>query len=310
MNEYVPPQRPQQTYSQGFWHAVIAAVLYLLSSMALMVNMLGYFLGHYPQHFELSDEQRNLILQTMMFFIWLAGGAGVFTRVDPGWQYVDALYFCDVRIYSPFSTNPFSDRGNQVTILTVGFGDFHPINDTARGLVFPYSVGGIIILGLMVNSIRNFAQEISHDNIIKTHAEKRRVQTIDRSVTTTVELEQRQADEKNFARRLMSPSSSRAKYQHNPHSPQPKVHRARKEPLKSGMKLLRRVGSRRQKLVLLQEEKDRFDAMRSIQKSTANFKKYSALTMSVIACKFIFLHLLCTVSKLRFSCPAFDNILL
>ena len=64
--------------------------------MALMVNMLGYFLGHYPQHFELSDEQRNLILQTMLFFIWLAGGAGVFAKVDPGWQYVDALYFCDV----------------------------------------------------------------------------------------------------------------------------------------------------------------------------------------------------------------------
>lgn len=65
--------------------------------MALMVNMLGYFLGHYSQHFELSDEQRNLILQTMMFFIWLAGGAGVFAKVN-GWQYVDALYFCDVRI--------------------------------------------------------------------------------------------------------------------------------------------------------------------------------------------------------------------
>lgn len=101
MNKYVPPHRPQQTYSQGYWHAVIAAVLYLLSSMALMINMLGYFLGHYPQHFELSDEQRNLILQTMMFFVWLAGGAGVFTRLDSGWQYVDALYFCDVSMIAP-----------------------------------------------------------------------------------------------------------------------------------------------------------------------------------------------------------------
>ena len=90
MNQYVPPVGPGQTYSQGFWHAVIAAVLYLLASMMLMVNMLGYFLGHYPQHFDLTDEQRNLILQTMMFFLWLAGGAGVYSNVI-GWQYVDAL---------------------------------------------------------------------------------------------------------------------------------------------------------------------------------------------------------------------------
>lgn len=168
MNKYVPPHRPDQTYSQGFWHAVIAAVLYLASSMLLMVNMQGYFFGHYPQNFELTDEQRNLILQTMMFFVWLAGGGGVFARVE-GWSFVDSLYFCDV------------------TILTVGFGDFHPSSDTGRGLVFPYSVGGIIILGLMVSSIRNFAQEISHDNIIRTHVEKRRANTIERSVPTMFE---------------------------------------------------------------------------------------------------------------------------
>ncbi|KAL8711979.1 MAG: hypothetical protein Q9220_003675 [cf. Caloplaca sp. 1 TL-2023] len=217
-----------------------AAVLYLVSSMALMVNMLGYFLGHYRQHFELSDEQRNLILQTMMFFIWLAGGAGVFTRVDPGWQFVDALYFCDV------------------TILTVGFGDFHPINDTSRGLVFPYSVGGIITLGLLVNSIRKFAQEISRDNIVKSHVEKRRVQTIDRSVMATSELEK--------------PSTVQLENRH-----------VRRRPFRSGMQRIRRVGTRKHRLILLQEEKDRFDAMRSIQKSTSDFKKYSALTMSVIA---------------------------
>lgn len=46
-----------------------------------MVNMLGYFLGHYPQHFDLDDDQRTLILQTMMFFFWLAGGAAVFSKV-------------------------------------------------------------------------------------------------------------------------------------------------------------------------------------------------------------------------------------
>lgn len=89
MDKYAPPIRPEQTYSQGFWHAVIAAVLYLFCSMILMINMLGYFLGHYHQHFALTDDQRNLILQTMLFFIWLAGGGGVFARVC-GFTFADA----------------------------------------------------------------------------------------------------------------------------------------------------------------------------------------------------------------------------
>ncbi|KIN08455.1 hypothetical protein OIDMADRAFT_110969 [Oidiodendron maius Zn] len=177
MNVYTPPIRPGQTYSQGFWYAVIAACLYMIGSMMLMINMFGYFLGHYPQHFELDDDQRTLILQTMMFFCWLAGGAAVFAKVCD-WSYADALYFCDV------------------TILTVGFGDFVAPNSIGRGLIFPYSVFGIIFLGLMIKSIRQFA----------------------------------------IAR-----------------------------------------------LLLLKEEKDRFDAMRDIQASTHKFKRYYALAMSILA---------------------------
>lgn len=68
-----------------------------------MANMLGYFLGHYPQQFNLTDSQRTLILQTMLFFIWLAGGAAVFQRVEnsneisesisgmSGWSFPDAV---------------------------------------------------------------------------------------------------------------------------------------------------------------------------------------------------------------------------
>ena len=278
MNKYVPPKRPEETYSQGFWHAVIAAVLYLVSSMLLMINMLGYFLGHYPQNFELTEEQRTLILQTMLFFIWLAGGAGVFVKVS-GSQYVDMLYFCDV------------------TILTVGFGDFHPINDSGRGLVFPYSVGGIIILGLMVTSIRKFAQELSHVNIVKSHVEKRRVQTVGRSVTTSFELEERRGQVRHHTRPQRRPMIS-APFDLKPRAvtfdeekakqnDQPNVHIKRSRPatVYSGIKALKRVGSRKPKLLLLREEKDRFTAMREIQRSTTTFKRYSALAMSVIACE-------------------------
>ena len=69
MNTHVPPDSGAgELYSQGFWCAVIAAVLYLWSALLLMVNMLGYFLGHYTQHFDLSDDQRNLILQTVRLY--------------------------------------------------------------------------------------------------------------------------------------------------------------------------------------------------------------------------------------------------
>lgn len=66
--------------------------------MILMVNMLGYFLSHYPQQFILTESQRTLILQTMLFFIWLAGGAGVFAKVETsighqGWLFTDAVRY-------------------------------------------------------------------------------------------------------------------------------------------------------------------------------------------------------------------------
>lgn len=293
MNEFVPPHYPEQVYSQGFWHAVIAACLYLVSSMVLMLNMLGYFLGHYPQHFELSDDQRNLILQTMMFFFWLAGGAAVFAKTE-GWSFVDSLYFCDV------------------TVLTVGFGDFHPINDVGRGLVFPYSVGGIIILGLMISSIRGFAQELGSTHVIHAHAEKKRTHTLNRTATNDMEfheLEQRflaKLHHKQPPPRISEPvdpvpynPTDRAITfkdlekgeppplwsgpREEPNQKNHHEHPTSVNPLTAGMKRLVRVGSRKPKILMMREEKDRFDAMRRIQTETHTFKKYTALTMSVIA---------------------------
>jgi potassium channel subfamily K len=96
MQTHYPPNRPYETYTQAYWYAVAAAAFYLVCSMILMVNMLGYFLGHYPDTFALTDAQRTLILQTMMFFIWLAGGAAVFSKIEEendvsGWAFSDAV---------------------------------------------------------------------------------------------------------------------------------------------------------------------------------------------------------------------------
>ncbi len=96
MEIYDPPIRPQDVYTEGFWHGVAAAVFYTIGSMLLMVNMLGFFLGQYPENFALSDSQRTLILQTMAFFIWLGGGAAIFSKIEhdndqQGWDFVDAV---------------------------------------------------------------------------------------------------------------------------------------------------------------------------------------------------------------------------
>lgn len=50
--------------------------------------------------------------------------------------------------------------------------------------MFPYTVGGGIILGLMVSSIHEFAQELSKENVIKKHVEMRRINTLSRAVST------------------------------------------------------------------------------------------------------------------------------
>lgn len=313
MQQYVPPIRPGETYSQGFWYAVIAAILYLIGSMILMINMTGYFTGHYPQHFDLDDDQRTLILQTMMFFFWLAGGAAVFQKVA-GFTYTDALYFCDV------------------TVLTIGFGDFVAPNNAGRGLVFPYSVIGIIFLGLMINSIRKFALGMSKDKIVKKHQARQRESTYGRTVTSENELRDRLGlpPKRNSMdlTGLRKPSNARKgstgawsatrrtsldQYGRIEMKGRTVTFHERKQPARGGgrggagrsgnhtkkvpalsrdAKLQQRKqgqtpeakrAHRREKLLLLKEEKDRFDAMREIQANTHKFERYWALAMSVIA---------------------------
>jgi len=317
MNLHVAPGE-NAVYSQGYWNAVLAACLYMFNSMILMVNMCGYFLGHYPQHFTLTDEQRNLILQTMMFFIWLGGGAGVFSRIEH-WTYPDALYFCDV------------------TILTIGFGDYYPEDDLGRGLVFPYSVGGTIILGLMVSSIHKFAGELSTVNVLRKHVETRRVNTLSRVVTVDdaedkrrddlekeIEIERSQGRVPSISSPIPNPQILRdlnaaahpqpnysnqdpvqdrhvefgdtnAKVLKHPVETEPHPNQFlnsafHKGPIHATLKLitnpvstLRKATAKSQKAILMREEKDRFDAMRDIQFNAKKFKKWFALLISVTA---------------------------
>ena len=66
--------------------------------------------------------------------------------------------------------------------------------------MFPYSVGGIIILGLVVSSISRFAQQLGHDKVIKKKLEKQRLQTLSLTVTCSAEKDQREELERQAKR--------------------------------------------------------------------------------------------------------------
>ena len=149
----------------------------------------------------------------------------------------------------------------------------------------------------MVSSIRKFAQEMGSSHVVKTHAERARSHTISHSATNEIEFEELMQRQRHKHKKEKKVNIS-APYDLKPRTVAFDVEKAlvepgRTQPLKRtsssltyNMKKLTRVGSRKPKVLMLREERDRFDQMRAIQKNTSNFKRYSALTMSIIACKY------------------------
>ncbi|OKP10754.1 Outward-rectifier potassium channel TOK1 [Penicillium subrubescens] len=256
---HCPPTPPNELYSQAYWSAVIAAILYFILGSLLMINMLGYFLGKYPQHFSLTDDQRTLILQMTGFVVWLLIGAAIFQRVLEV-SFADALYFCDI------------------TVLTLGFGDITPHTAVGMGLIWPYAVIGIVMLGLVVGSIHQFAREVHYDNVVRKHIEHKRQTTFDRSVT----FEQFRTANKPSEKDIVIPKSAghRSRTHRNRHHRHNQHQHHRHGPILNTINAL--ASSRRPRLLVMREEKDRFDAMRAIQYETMRFRRWNDLIISII----------------------------
>ena len=95
------------------------------------------------------------MLQTISFMVYMLLGALVYYKVE-GWRYLDAVYFVNF------------------TLLTVGIGSSAPKTHTGRALLFPYAVGGIVILGLVVGSIRSLVLQRGKNKLGKRIVEKKR----------------------------------------------------------------------------------------------------------------------------------------
>lgn len=134
------PENNGRIYTQGYFYGAFAAALYFVIASLLVVTAYGACKGHYTREYKLTNSQRTLMLQTIILCFYLVGGAAVYARIED-WRFLDALYWADF------------------TLLTIGVGNFAPRTHLGRGLLFPYAVGGIVILGLIISSIRTLMLE-------------------------------------------------------------------------------------------------------------------------------------------------------
>ena len=134
------PGVADQALTQAYYYAIWAAALYWIIASLMLLTIYGAYAGHYSKDFKLTMSQRTLMLQTIAFMVYLLGGAAVYAHIE-GWKFLDAVYWADF------------------TLLTIGIGDYAPSTHLGRALLFPYAIGGIVILGLVVGSIRSLVLE-------------------------------------------------------------------------------------------------------------------------------------------------------
>lgn len=159
------PPGQDRGLTQAFYYAIIAAALYFIIATLMIFTVYGAFRGHYPREFELTTSQRTLMLQTIVFMVYLLAGAAVYAKVE-SWKFLDAVYFA------------------QFTLLTIGIGDIAPLTHLGRSLLFPYAIGGIVILGLVIGSIRSLVLDRGKKKMDSRMLEKKRERLVKQMKTS------------------------------------------------------------------------------------------------------------------------------
>lgn len=127
----------------------------------MLVTVYGAYAGHYPKELKLSMSQRTLMLQTISYLTYLLCGATVYCNIEQ-WMFVDTVYWANY------------------TLLTIGTGDYHPLTHLGRSLLFPYAIGGIIMLGLVIGSIRSLVLERGKKELGARMMEKKRQKVLEK----------------------------------------------------------------------------------------------------------------------------------
>lgn len=136
----------------------MAAILYFIIATLLFTNYFNSTVKRrYPPSFRvLTVPQRTLMLQTTSLMFYLGLGALIFSKLER-WEYVDTIYWADY------------------TLLTVGLGSDYPLqHTTSKIILIPYAVGGIIVLGLVVSSVRGMVLERGKIKINRRAIQKQR----------------------------------------------------------------------------------------------------------------------------------------
>ncbi|RVX70524.1 hypothetical protein B0A52_05175 [Exophiala mesophila] len=157
---FAAPGVQDQALTQAYYYAIFAAALYQIISYLMCLTVYGAYRGHYSRDFKLTMAQRTLMLQTISFLVYQLLGALVFSKIE-GWKFLDAVYWADF------------------TSLTIGIGaDFVPTTHLGRSLLFPFAIGGITILGLVVGSIRSMILDRGKKKMAARLTEKTRVNLV------------------------------------------------------------------------------------------------------------------------------------
>lgn len=149
-----PPE--SRALTQAFYYAIWAAAIYMVLTFLMLLTVVGALMGKNDKKFNLTTSQRTLMLQTISFMVYLLIGALVFSVIE-GWSFLDAVFWSDF------------------TLLTIGLGaPLTPQTHLGRSLLMPFAIGGIVSVGLIIDSIRTMLLETSRQKLLARTTEKMR----------------------------------------------------------------------------------------------------------------------------------------
>ncbi|CAN3376833.1 hypothetical protein DIURU_001614 [Diutina rugosa] len=151
---------PQLVPSEGFYTACFTCGFYFLNGVLLSVNYFGAVIKMYPFGLNLNSKQRTLMVFTISFCVWCMVGCLSMRKLIGDITYSSALYYC------------------LVSYFTIGLGDITAHNDGGKAVALLLSLGGTLLLALIVTNIRSVVMSIAGPTLSWDGAERRRRRTV------------------------------------------------------------------------------------------------------------------------------------